>query len=132
MTAVIVLLACSLGVVFLGFMPDLALAAHLEPSHAWRASIFFFATYHLVVILGSLWALTRARARGEPEIAPRPLMTVSVAGGLFVTLGQFLTAAGILAPWLFFFYLLGLLWLLGIATVLFAILLLGTLSSPGD
>ena len=41
----------------------------------------------------------------------------------------FLTAAGFLGPWLFFFYLLGLLWLLGIATLLFAILLFEAVSS---
>ena len=52
--ALLVILASSLGVVFFGFVPDLALAAHLEPSQAWRLSTFLFATYHLVVIFSSL------------------------------------------------------------------------------
>ena len=39
-TALLVLLASSLGVVFFGFVPDLVRAAHLEPSEAWRISTF--------------------------------------------------------------------------------------------
>jgi hypothetical protein len=126
-TAVIVLLASSLGVVFFAFIPDLARAAHLEPSQAWRVSTLLFATYHLLVILGSI--RSRKLARGEPRFGPRVMVPVTVPIGLSIILAQFLTGAGVLSSWLFFFYLLGLLWMLAIATIVFAVLLLETLSS---
>ncbi len=128
-TAVTVLLASSLGVVFFGFVPDLARAAHLEPGQAWRASTFLFATYHLVVILASFRVRKGVLARGEPHFGPRAIVPVSLAGGLSIILGQILTAAGLSSSWLFFFYLLGLLWMLAIATLMFAVLLLDTRSS---
>ncbi len=126
--ALLIILASSLGVVFFGFVPDLVRAAHLEPSEAWRISTFLFATYHLVVILGSLRARKRARARGEPNFGPRHIVLL-IPVGLSIVISQLLTAAGLASSWLFFFYLLGLLWLLAIATLMFAVLLLDTLSS---
>ncbi len=126
--ALLTLLAASLGVVFFGFVPDLALAAHLEPSQAWRLSTFLFATYHLVVILSSLLGRKQALARGEVHRLPRAIVPVTLTGGLSIILAQFLTAAGLASSWLFFFYLLGLLWMLAIATLVFAVLLLDTLS----
>ena len=131
-TAVSVLLACSVGVVFFGFVPDLARAAHLEPTQAWRASVFLFATYHLVVILGSIRGRKRARDRGEPYFGSRSIIPRVYGFGLFIVLAQFLTAAGFLSSWLFFFYLLGLLWLLLMATYVFSVLLLESVSSRPD
>ena len=127
--ALLVILASSLGVVFFGFVPDLALAAHLEPSQAWRLSTFLFATYHLVVILSSVLGRKQALARAEAHFLPRAILPVTLTGGLSIILAQFLTAAGLASSWLFFFYLLGLLWMLAIATIVFAVLLLETLSS---
>ncbi len=128
-TAVIVLLAASLGVVFFGFVPDLARAAHLEPSQAWRVSTFLFATYHLLLILGSLRDSNRALARGEPRFGPKRMAPVTIAVVTPIILAQFLTAAGLFPSWLFFFYLLGLLWLLLMATYVFGVLLLEFVSS---
>ncbi len=128
-TAVLILLTSSLGVVLFGFVPDLGAAARLAPSTAWRVSTSLFASYHLVVILASLGALRRSFARGETLLGPKPLRAPLFAGGISIIVGQYLTAAGYLVPWLFFFYLLGMLWLLGIATVMFAVLLLEASSS---
>ena len=127
-TAVITLLAASLGVVFFGFLPDLVLAAHLEPAQAWRVSIFLFATYHLVVMLGSWRGRKRALSDGESHFGPPRLGPVAYTGGVSIVLAQFLVAGGLMSSWLFFFYLLGLLWMLAIATFLFAILLMETIS----
>ena len=124
-----VLLASSLGVVFFGFVPDLAMAAHLEPSQAWRVSCFLFASYHLIVIVGSLWGLRQAHARGDPGLLPGPITPLFVAGGFSIVGGQLLAAAGFAESWVFFFYLLGLLWLLAVATVAFARLLMHTIRS---
>ena len=127
------LLAASLGVVFFGFVPDLARAAHLEPGQAWRVSTVLFATYHLVVILGGVGRRKQALARGEADLFPRAVMLGAGAGAISIILGQFLTGAGFASSWLFFFYLLGLLWNLAIATLVFAALLLDTLSArPAD
>jgi len=128
-TVVVILLACSLGVVFFGFVPDLARAAHLEPTQAWRVSTFLFATYHLAVILGSIRGRKRARDRGEPHFGSRSILPVVFSLGFSIVLAQFFTAVGFLSSWLFFFYLLGLLWLLLMATYVFAVLLLETVSS---
>jgi len=128
-TEVTVLLACSLGVVFFGFLPDLARAAHLGPTEAWRVSTLLFAVYHLAVILGSIWARKRAFAAGEPRFGPRPFLPVVFSGGFSIVLAQLLAAAGLMSSWLFFFYLLGLLWLLAMATLVFGVLLLDSVSS---
>ncbi len=126
-TAVMSLLASSLGVVFFGFLLDLVLAAHLEPTQAWRVSTFLFATYHLVVMLGSWRGRKRALSDGEPQFGPERLAAVAYVGGVSIVLAQFLIAGGLMSSWLFFFYLLGLLWMLAMATIVFAVLLMDSL-----
>ena len=44
--------------------------------------------------------------------------------GVSLIVAQYFTAMGFLGEWLFFLYLLGLLWLLGVATLCFTFLLL--------
>ena len=128
--AVAILLASSLGVVFFAFAPDLARAAHLEPESAWRVSTASFAAYRLVVMVAGLRAGRRAAAGGESDFRSQRLGLLSFIGGFSIVVAQFVTAAGLCAPWLFFFYLLGLLWELGIAAFVFVLLLLHTISSP--
>ena len=123
-TIVSVLLASSLGVVLFAFMPDLGSAAQISPSTTWRVSAFLFASYHLVVILASIIAIRRALARGETVPIPKPLLLPVFTAGFSVIAAQYVTAMGLLGAWLFFFYLLGLLWLLCVATACFTILLL--------
>ena len=125
--AVWVLLATSLGVVFFGFVPDLIRAAHLEPSQTWRVSTFLFAIYHLANILGGVRAQRHARAGGAPVSLPWPIAPVLITGGSSIVVGQLFTAAGLLQSWTFFFYLAGLLWMLAISTLVFAMLLLRTM-----
>jgi len=125
------LLACSLGVVFFGFVPDLIEAARLEPEQAWRVSAFLFASYHLVVIVRQYQSRSRVIARDDRLFGSRPLIAVHYTGlGLVAAL--FLPAAGFFPSWLFFFYLLNLLWLLLMATYSFAILLLEAISAGSD
>ncbi len=81
----------------------------------------------IIVVLGS-----RARDRGEPYFGSRSIIPRVYGFGLFIVLAQFLTAAGFLSSWLFFFYLLGLLWLLLMATYVFSVLLLESVSSRPD
>jgi hypothetical protein len=128
-TAVSFLLVSSLGVVLFSFVPDLGNAAQLSSSTAWRVSAFLFASYHVVVILVGLRSRRKQLARGETPLGPKPLRVPVFAGGFSIVAAQYLTAAGFLGPWLFFFYLLGLLWLLGIATIIFAVLLSEAVSS---
>ena len=118
------LLASSLGVVFFAFVPDLVSAAQLSPSTTWRVSAFLFASYHLVVILASIVAIRRGLARGEPVPIPKSLLLPVFTAGFSVIAAQYVTAMGLLGAWVFFFYLLGMLWLLCIATLSFTILLL--------
>ncbi len=127
--AIVSLLASSLGVVFFAFVPDLLRAARLETGPAWRISTLLFAAYHVVVIVAAFRARDRAVSGGEPDIIPRRSAPLSLVGGVSIIVGQLLTGAGFLQPWLFFFYLLGLLWMLAIATFLFAVLLLDTKST---
>ncbi len=127
-TIVSVLLASSLGVVLFAFVPDLGSAAQLSPSTTWRVSAFLFASYHLVVILASIVAIRRALARGEMLPIPKSLLLPVFTAGFSVIAAQYLTAMGLLGAWLFFFYLLGLLWLLCIATLMFTVLLLEAVS----
>jgi hypothetical protein len=127
--AVAVLLASSLGVVFFAFAPDLARAAHLDPDDAWRVSTGSFAAYRLVAIVAAFRAGRRAIAGDEPGFGPWRISLLSLVGGISIVVGQLLTAAGLLSSWLFFFYLLGLLWELAIATFVFALLLMNTMSS---
>ena len=129
-TAVSFLLVSSLGVVLFSFVPDLGNAAQLSSSTAWRVSAFLFASYHVVVILVGLRSRRKQLARGETPLGPKPLRVPVFAGGFSIVAAQYLTAAGFLGPWLFFFYLLGLLWLLGIATIIFAVLLFEVSSEP--
>ncbi len=92
-------------------------------------SAFLFASYHVVVILVGLRSRRKQLARGETPLGPKLLRVPVFAGGFSIVAAQYLTAAGFLGPWLFFFYLLGLLWLLGIATVIFAVVLSEAVSS---
>ena len=128
-TAIAVLLASSLGVVFFAFVPDLLRAARFETDPAWRIATLLFATYHVVVIVVAFRARGRAASGGEMDLIPRRSVPLSLVGGVSIVVGQILTGAGFLQPWLFFFYLLGLLWMLAIATFLFAVLLLDTKST---
>jgi hypothetical protein len=123
-TIVSVLLASSLGVVLFAFMPDLGSAAQLSPSTTWRVSAFLFASYHLVIVLASIVAIRRMLARGEPVPIPKSLLLPVFTAGFSVIAAQYATAMGLLGAWLFFFYLLGLLWFLCIATLCFTVLLL--------
>ena len=124
-----VLLASSLGVVLFAFVPDLGSAAQLSPSTTWRVSTFLFASYHSVVILASLVGIKRALASGEALPIPKPLLLPVFTAGFSLIASQYLTAMGLLGAWLFFFYLLGMLWLLCIATLSFTVLLLEAVSS---
>ena len=107
--------------VFFGFVPDLIRAAHLEPSQTWRVSTFLFAIYHLANILGGV------RAQKHARTLPWPITLVVITGGTSIVVGQLFTAAGLLQSWTFFFYLAGLLWMLAISTLVFAMLLLRTM-----
>jgi hypothetical protein len=122
------LLACSLGVVFFSFTPDLVHAAHLDLGQAWRFSAFLFASYHLVVILSQYRSRRRVLDRDAPLFGSRPLLGVHYIGFCFAV-PLFLTAVGILSSWLFFFYLLNLLWLLLMSAYAFAIFLVESISS---
>ena len=128
-TAVAVLLASSLGVVFFAFAPDLAQAANLNTGAAWRVSAGSFALYHLAVILGGIRGRRLAFAQGEPIFGPSAVIPLFLVGGFSIVVAQLLTAAGLLSSLLFFFYLLGLLWMLAIATFVFAVLLMNTMSA---
>jgi hypothetical protein len=126
------LLASSLGVVFFGFLPEVAVAAHLSPSSAWRVSAFLFASYQLVVFLSAIRTHRRGLALGEISRIQHLSRLPAILGGPLVIGAMFVSAAGLLEPWLFLSYLLGMLWLLGMATLMFAILLLEAASSkPG-
>jgi len=126
------LLASSLGVVFFGFLPDVTVAAHLSPSSAWRVSAFLFASYQLVVFLSAIRAHRRGLALGEISSSQHLSRLPALFGGPLVIGAMFISAAGLLEPWLFLSYLLGMLWLLGMAALMFAILLLEAASSkPG-
>ncbi len=126
------LLASSLGVVFFGFLPDVTVAAHLSPSSGWRVSAFLFASYQLVVLLGAIRSHRRGLALGEISRSQHLSRLPAILGGPLVIGAMFISAAGLLEPWLFLSYLLGMLWLLGMATLMFAILLLEAASSkPG-
>jgi len=128
----VVLLASSLGVVFFGFVPELARAARLGLDQAWRVSAFLFAMYHLLLLAGSIWSGSWPRNRGELGLAWRVARVVIPIGISFI-FAQFLAAAGFLPSWLYFVYLLDLMWLLLIATLVGAILLMETVSSTrGD
>ena len=123
-SVVSVLLASSLGVVLFAFVPELGRAAQLSPAAAWRVSTFLFASYHLIVVLSSLVAIRRSLARGEMLPFPRSLLIPLFTAGFSLIAVQYLTAIDLLGAWLFFFYLLGMLWLLCIATLCFTNLLL--------
>jgi hypothetical protein len=127
--AIAALLASSLGVVFFAFVPDLVRAARLETDQAWRISTCLFAAYHVVVIVTAYRARARALSSGETDLIPRRAALLLPVGGFSIIVAQFLTGAGFLQPWLFFFYLLGLLWMLAIATFVFAVLLMDTMLS---
>jgi hypothetical protein len=78
-------------------------------------------------MLGSWRGRKRALSDGESHFGPPRLGPVAYAGGVSIVLAQFLVAGGLMSSWLFFFYLLGLLWLLAIATIVFAVLLMESL-----
>ncbi len=121
--ALIALLGCSLGVVVFGFVPDLARASHLEPTHAWRVSGLLLGSYHLAIIVAHSRARWRVNLRGERQIGRSgPLMAVHVIG-ISLVLAQFLTVAGFFSPWLFFSYLLNLVFLLLMAGYAFVAIL---------
>lgn len=122
------LLACSLGVVFFSFTPDLVHAAHLDFGQAWRVSAFLFASYHLFVIFSQYRSRRSVLDRDEPLFGSRPLLGVHYIG-FFIAFPLLLTAVGILSSWLFFFYLLNLLWLLLMSAYAFAIFLVEAISS---
>jgi hypothetical protein len=126
--ALSLLLASSLGVVFFAFAPDLVRTANVGGVAAWRVSSFVFASYHLALIVFGLLARHRNLAAGVAPLGPKPLELTQFAVGLVIVLGQFLAAAGLLPAWLFFLYLLGMLWLLAIATFAFAFLLLSSVA----
>ena len=125
------LLACSLGVVFFGFVPDLVHAAHLDLGRAWQVSAFLFASYHLAVILIQYWSRRRVITSDSPLFGSRPLLMVHYIG-LCSVIALFLTAAGLLSSWLFFFYLFNLLWLLLMSAYAFAIFLVEAVSLRPD
>ncbi|MGD8280773.1 MAG: hypothetical protein PVF69_06430 [Gemmatimonadota bacterium] len=128
MPLLIGLLACSLGVVFFGFVPELVRAARLDVGHTWRVSAFLFASYHLAVIFSQYRSRRRVIARDAPLFGSGSLLGVHYVGACLVV-ALLLTAAGVLPAWLFFFYLLNLLWLLLMSAYAFAIFLVEAISS---
>lgn len=131
MPLLIGLLACSLGVVFFGFVPDLVHAAHLDLGHTWQVSAFLFASYHLAVILIQYRSRRRVLARDAPLFGSGPLMGVHYTG-LCMAVVLLVVAVGFLPSWLFFFYLLNLLWLLLMSAYAFAIFLVEAISPRPD
>ena len=67
----------------------------------------------------------RNLAAGGPTLAPRWVELGQGVLGLLVVAAQFACAFGFLAGWIGFFYLFGMLWLLGVATFAFGYLVLG-------
>jgi hypothetical protein len=125
------LLSCSLGVVFFGFVPDLVHAAHLDLGHTWQVSALLFASYHLAVILIQYRSRRRVLARDAPLFGSGPLLQVHYIG-ICLVVALFLTAAGFLPSWLFFFYLFNLLWLLLMSAYAFGIFLVEAVSLRPD
>ena len=125
------LLACSLGVVFFGFVPDLVQAAHLDSARTWQVSAFLFASYHLAVVLIQYRSRRSVIAGDAPLFGSRPLVGVHYIG-LCLIAALLVTAAGFLSSWLFFFYLLNLLWLLLMSAYAFGIFLVEAVSSRPD
>ncbi len=115
------LLGTSLTVALFGFVPDLMNSAFGSETTAWHTSTFLFALAHL----GSLFGALRNRGRilrsevGAGGLPPSPLLIPAFAGGFLVCLLQLATALGFLESWLFFGYLLGMLWMLTIASWMF-------------
>ena len=120
--AIRLLLLGNLGVVFFSFIPDVAAAAHIGNAGSWRVASGLLASYQLGVLCWSAVARRRDIASGSERL-PRsgiPILTSGVAIIFFM----FAVAAGLANEWLSFAYLLGLLWMLGISTFIFGVLML--------
>jgi hypothetical protein len=110
------LLLCSLGVVFFALAPLLVEAAGVP---VWRISNGLFGIYHLGVCV---WGTSRSLRVDEP-LLPRWVIPAAATGALVIVAFNFVVAVGLLQPLSFFAYLAGLLWILGMATMMFGALL---------
>jgi hypothetical protein len=131
-TGIAILLATSLGVVLFGFVPALLNAAFNSPPLAWRVSILLFATFHVAILIANARSIIRIlRAGDRIRSDPRSIIPL-FACGFLISGFQVATAVGLFEGWLFFGYLLGMIWLLGIATLMFCSLLFDGLgANPG-
>jgi hypothetical protein len=111
------LLFFSLGVVFLALVPLLVEAAGVP---VWRISNGLFGIYHLALII---WVGKGIRGRTDRLLVPRWLAIAALAGGFGTVVFNLLVAAGALQPLSFFAYLVAIVWLLGMAAMMFAALL---------
>jgi len=118
------ILLASLGVLFFSFVPDVVAAAHIGDTASWRIAMGLFASYHVAVVGWSI--VGEQRARTSPDFEQRlPRSRVPLfAVGLAIILFQFAVAAGLASELLPFAYLLALLWILGMCTIVFGVLLL--------
>jgi hypothetical protein len=116
------LLEASLGVVFFAFIPVLLKRAVASPDIVWRTCNVFLAVFQMSVVLHFF---RRALLKGPSTLLPaeRRVIYPLGAAGLAVTVAQLFAGAGLVAE-ASVTYLLGLIWLLLIASLTFVYLLL--------
>ena len=109
------ILGTSIGAVMFSFLPDL-LDGVIGVDAAWRVSAGTFGLYHLFLIINHQVRQRSIRANTPVQLAitlaSLPVVGLKLAVGL-----------GFLMPWAFEIYYLGLLWCVGIAAYLFAMIL---------
>jgi len=110
------LLLFSPGVVFFALVPFLFEAAGVP---VWRISNGLFGVYHLVILI----VAANRSWRIDAPLLPRWMIPATAAVALVVIVFNFLVAAGFFQPLSFFAYLVALVWLLAMATMMFAALL---------
>jgi hypothetical protein len=109
------ILGTSIGAVLFAFLPDL-LDGVIGVDAAWRVSAGAFGLYHLFLIVNH-------QVRQRSIRANTPIQLIITLASLPVVGLKLAVGLGYLMPWAFEIYYLGLLWCVGIAACLFAMIL---------
>ncbi len=117
------ILGTSLGAMMFSFVPDF-LGNFLSSDTTWRVSCGSFGLYHLFLIINHQTRQRSIRSNTPIQLAIT-LLSFPVVG-LKIAVGM-----GLLLSYAFDIYYLGLLWLVGIAAYLFAMILFDDSESPG-
>ena len=111
------LLAFSLGVVFFAFVPLIVEAIGVP---VWRISNGLFGSFHLVLFV---WVVGRSAPQIRDLLVPPWLFFVAAGIGAVSIALKLFVAVGLFQPLACFTYLVGLVWLLTMATMMFVYLI---------